>query len=429
MRCDRIQTLSSSDMEEIKKYKITQIKNLKKKQSTTSVKIHTKKSFKCRLSKRILEAKKQNDSLETKEEGEDTICESSDETLKSEVSDDSLAKTIKQELHEFMDNNDDLSERLDEKDVSDQSICCGSIFCDCNSCKAFRKALLTAKLKPNGSYKYNCGICDKKFLRKDYLKKHETSKCNTIKPFSCDFCARGFTVKSSLKGHISKCHSSTKVNKLELRCDLCDKHFSFKAGLRTHMRNIHFLQKMNVRYTCELCQKVYSNKSGLKRHKLDSHGGEEFECGHCSKIYNSKRQLSYHIQSTHFQTRLECGRLGCCEVFASAVSLRNHEMSFHLKLLPACFICETCGKRCTSKFSLQNHILIHTDEKLYICQVCGKSFRTGSNLEQHSRTHSDKRPYSCDLCPMAFRIKNHLRQHMSVHGMARTSEKRRQRCN
>lgn len=128
------------------------------------------------------------------------------------------------------------------------------------------------------------------------------------------------------------------------------------------MRNIDFLQKMNVKYACEIFQKVYSNKSGLDRHKSHSHIDDKFECGHCSNVYNCKNKLRSHIQIAHFQTSLECGRPGCDKVFASAGGLKNHEMSFHLNLPPR-FICETCGKKCRTKLSFQNHIQIYTDKK------------------------------------------------------------------
>lgn len=129
------------------------------------------------------------------------------------------------------------------------------------------------------------------------------------------------------------------------------------------MRNIHFLQGiMNVKYACEIFQKVYSNKSGLDHLKLDSHIDDKFDGRHCSSVYNSKNKLRSHIQIAHVQTSLEYGRPGCDKIFTSAGGLKNQEMSFHLNL-PSRFICETCDKKCRTKFPFQNHIQIHTDEK------------------------------------------------------------------
>lgn len=364
-------------------------------------------------------------------QGEHIISKISAKILDNEASDDLMTEANKQKVNEYMDNSNDghLSDGFDEEDVSDQSICCGSIFCDCNSCKALRDVWLPAKFKLKRNYKHKCELCKKTFSRKVSLKKHEESKCGTLKLFPCDYCATGFTTKSCLQDHTRKFHStSVSETKIKLTCDLCDKKFSSKNGLYRHKKNIHFLQRMNVTHTCEICQKAYKNQSGLDHHRLNIHIDDKFECGHCSEVYNSKNKLRKHIQSAHFQTHMDCSRPGCGRTFSSALGLKQHEKSFH-KLSNSCFICETCGKAYGSKKHLLVHITIHTGEKPHTCHVCGKSFRTWSNLEQHSRTHSDKRPFSCDHCFKTFRIKHHLRQHMAVHGMAHTSAKRKQRNN
>lgn len=162
MQCIKTEFLSSSDKEEIRKYKDNKRNSLKKTQLTALV-VPTETSFKSCLSKQILEAIKQRNSVEEKEEGKHTICKISVQTLESEVSADSLIKTTNKKLDEYMDNNNgDLRDGSDEEGVSDQSTWCGSIFCHCNRCKEFREALQTTLVKPNRNYKHNCGVVSAK---------------------------------------------------------------------------------------------------------------------------------------------------------------------------------------------------------------------------------------------------------------------------
>lgn len=116
-----------------------------------------------------------------------------------------------------MDNNNgDLRDGSDEEGVSDQSTCCGSIFCHCNRCKEFREALQTTLVKPNRNYKHNRGLCKKKFPRKFLLKEHEESKCNTLKICSCDYCTKSFTLEKYIKSHVRNCHTAKSESEKKL---------------------------------------------------------------------------------------------------------------------------------------------------------------------------------------------------------------------
>lgn len=52
------------------------------------------------------------------------------------------------------------------------------------------------------------------------------------------------------------------------------------------------------------------------------------------------------------------------------------------------YICSTCNIRFGSKFSLTQHLKVHTsDDKLFICYVCNRAFRQKGNLKQHILIH------------------------------------------
>jgi len=52
------------------------------------------------------------------------------------------------------------------------------------------------------------------------------------------------------------------------------------------------------------------------------------------------------------------------------------------------------------------------------CSVCGKTCTSKSKLAQHMRVHTGERPYQCNECGRKFRQKPHLNTHMGTHWKA-----------
>ncbi|VDO15017.1 unnamed protein product, partial [Brugia timori] len=67
--------------------------------------------------------------------------------------------------------------------------------------------------------------------------------------------------------------------------------------------------------------------------------------------------------------------------------------------------CNICNKIFVSFKGLQQHAVIHTDQKPFGCDICGKAFRFKSNLFEHRSVHSGFTPHACPYCGKTCRLK------------------------
>ncbi|CAD6187239.1 unnamed protein product [Caenorhabditis auriculariae] len=77
--------------------------------------------------------------------------------------------------------------------------------------------------------------------------------------------------------------------------------------------------------------------------------------------------------------------------------------------------CNVCSKVFVSYKGLQQHAVIHTDQKPFTCDVCNKSFRFKSNLFEHRSVHTGYTPHACPYCGKTCRLKGNLKKHLRTH--------------
>lgn len=98
-------------------------------------------------------------------------------------------------------------------------------------------------------------------------------------------------------------------------------------------------------------------------------------------------------------------------------SSRNHSIKWLKKgdKTVKIWVCGTCNKEFTHRYTLKRHLPIHTDERKYVCNVCGKAFRQASSMSRHKAVHSDDRPFVCDVCGKGFNRQSTLIVHRKTH--------------
>ncbi|PIC47935.1 hypothetical protein B9Z55_007103 [Caenorhabditis nigoni] len=68
--------------------------------------------------------------------------------------------------------------------------------------------------------------------------------------------------------------------------------------------------------------------------------------------------------------------------------------------------CNVCNKIFVSFKGLQQHAVIHTDQKPFRCDICSKSFRFKSNLFEHRSVHTGFTPHACPYCGKTCRFRS-----------------------
>jgi uncharacterized Zn-finger protein len=86
----------------------------------------------------------------------------------------------------------------------------------------------SANEKENDDSLFECNICNKKFVKKDYYKRHMLSHEKT---FDCHLCSKKFFHNYHLKQHMDF-HKEVR----DYKCDMCDFTARFKSNLIKHKK-------------------------------------------------------------------------------------------------------------------------------------------------------------------------------------------------
>ncbi|XP_039739573.1 zinc finger and BTB domain-containing protein 41 [Pteropus medius] len=243
-------------------------------------------------------------------------------------------------------------------------------------------------------------------------------------------------------------NSSKKI----LQCPKCDKTFDRIGKYESHTR-VHTGEKP---FECDVCHQRYSTKSNLtvhrKKHSADTEvPKKEHRCPRCDKLHASKKTLAKHIKRFHPEnaqefisikkTKSESWKCDICkksftrrphleehmilhsqdkpfkctyceEHFKSRFARLKHQEKFHLGPFP----CDICGRQFNDTGNLKRHIeCTHGGKRKWTCFICGKSVRERTTLKEHLRIHSGEKPHLCSICGQSFRHGSSYRLHLRVH--------------
>ncbi|XP_054031829.1 histone-lysine N-methyltransferase PRDM16 isoform X2 [Dryobates pubescens] len=192
-------------------------------------------------------------------------------------------------------------------------------------------------------------------------------------------------------------------------------------------------------FRCEDCDELLQSKLDLRRHKkyscsavsslyeslneeIKQEGlgdGQVYECKDCERMFPNKYSLEQHMVIHTEEREYKCDQ--CPKAFNWKSNLIRHQMSHDSGKR---FECENCVKVFTDPSNLQRHIRSqHVGARAHACPDCGKTFATSSGLKQHKHIHSTVKPFICEVCHKSYTQFSNLCRHKRMHADCRTQIK------
>ncbi|KAF5307813.1 hypothetical protein FQR65_LT06685 [Abscondita terminalis] len=220
--------------------------------------------------------------------------------------------------------------------------------------------------------RYACEKCKKQYhTKKDYNDHYCLgSSCDQTALFPCTLCNKKFFRDSYLRKHLNRHNKKNQqVSSLNLICEICGVCCKSRSGMYLHMKN-HSGRSLE----CHVCNKTFHRKYLLDQHLL-SHHDSAVKCGECNKLCKNEKTLSVHMRM-HKQTKsFKCDN--CPKTFTQASNLNAHVNRFHMKK------CKLCNKRFSSLNLLEAHQKMHTMKEFFSCPICSKCVKLKSSLKRH----------------------------------------------
>ena len=301
---------------------------------------------------------------------------------------------------------------------------------------------------------YKCGICEKVFVKLNYLKLHIPKHTEQHK---CDLCGKKFTKLGSLQKHqctVSKTLLEKPVEEIvtrvdvdgleEYQCTICRENFSTQIDAIAH-----YMTHSDNNLSCLKCSKVLES---LEDHKCDgelqkSHRNSsanealEFSCDLCSQSFRSAKYLHRHL--VMHTDMFKCKKCNFC--FSRKDSLQKHVLkccpelasSYNIQYCSLCYRvfstksgkinhdatckwvkCEKCSRVFSSSKDMESHECF-TEETVaegsgieFSCGKCGKSFLSHYYLMQHQAIHEET--FQCSICKKNLKSQEDLTNHITI---------------
>ncbi|KAM9326861.1 zinc finger and BTB domain-containing protein 41 [Gastrophryne carolinensis] len=239
------------------------------------------------------------------------------------------------------------------------------------------------------------------------------------KNLKCPVCEKEFDRLGKFETH-TRVHTGEKP----FKCDICNLRYSTKSNLTVHRKRHNSGSEIpRKEQTCPFCNKLHASRKTLVKHvkRFHAENAQEFlaikrlksdawRCDICNKSFTRRPHLEEHMILHSQDKPFKCTY--CDEKFKSRFKRLKHQEKYHLGPFP----CDICGRQFNDSGNLKRHIeYTHGGKRKWSCFICGKSVRERTTLKEHLRIHSGEKPHLCSICGQNFRHGSSYRLHLRVH--------------
>ncbi|XP_075688350.1 zinc finger and BTB domain-containing protein 41 [Rhinoderma darwinii] len=239
------------------------------------------------------------------------------------------------------------------------------------------------------------------------------------KNLKCPKCEKVFDRVGKYESH-TRVHTGEKP----FECDICNMRYSTKSNLTVHRkRHSSDTELPRKEHKCPFCSKLHASRKTLVKHvkRFHAENAQEFltikriksdgwKCDICNKSFTRRPHLQEHMILHSQDKPFKCTY--CDEQFKSRFKRLKHQEKYHLGPFP----CDICGRQFNDSGNLKRHIeYTHGGKRKWTCFICGKSVRERTTLKEHLRIHSGEKPHLCSICGQNFRHGSSYRLHLRVH--------------
>ena len=251
-------------------------------------------------------------------------------------------------------------------------------------------------------------VCDGETQLSSHMSEHHK------KSYQCIKCQQAFNTEYEIQLHVAT-HMLQEGNRHE--CLMCNQSFDSPAKLQCHLID-HTFDAGSIPYQCYICSAVFPHPSAIQNHVLE-HGvtARQYACPQCPQKFFFNGELQNHILS-HGSP----GSVGN----KYSVSSTAHTT------------CLECGVECSSRNSLDLHMITHSREPTSIskiddlasvgdvsgsvqCTACAEYFPSTIDMHRHFASHhmSEKdlprQTFCCFECGKEHVNVRSLHAHMKLH--------------
>ena len=301
---------------------------------------------------------------------------------------------------------------------------------------------MITKHNAEGGTLFSCEKCTFSTPLRGKFTRHKFFKHGFERHKQCPHCDYRTATNQKLNRHIDNNHSDQDAEKKHV-CEKCGKSFIFESSLTDHVkylckhsrheiRSAGYIQKKNAKYKlknisnpelqlqlkCDYCEEILTTSKRFKNHYKNLHPGKpiitegltKLNCTNCDEFFLTGWELDRHLNLDHeIQTKLNF-----CKKCKTSYT-KEHKHCIKDNVYPCQtkkYLCNECGKCCTSKQHLQRHIEVIHEEVKHACDQCDKSYSTKRLLASHKQSvHENCKDFECKLCCKQLgsylKLKNH----------------------